>query len=163
MFGNGRHTHAASWLAATRNSSNMVLKFNSLLAILFTACAVLQPVLILCRVSPSFEFTTTVRGRTGGPGSCLVANCSKTVLECLADGQCFKASLCNAGCARKVNVEGCNLLCELTYGYNSSKYRELLQCMSEHGCLPVSPPDGVCLANDTDTVKTSRTWLRLVS
>lgn len=130
------------------------------LALLFTVCAVLQPALILCREPPSsFRFSTarstpiiSVRG-VGGPGSCLVANCSKTVLECLADGQCLKASMCNAGCSKKANVEGCDLLCELTYGYNSSKYRELLQCMSEHGCLPVSPPDGVCLANDTDTVK----------
>ena len=138
------------------------------LALLFTVCTVLQPALILCRVPPSsFRFSTaasrstpiiSVRGQSttvggSGPGSCLVANCSKTVLECLADGQCLKASMCNAGCSKKANVEGCDLLCELTYGYNSSKYRELLQCMSEHGCLPVSPPDGVCLANDTDTVK----------
>ena len=82
-----------------------------------------------------------------------MANCSKTVLECLADRQCFKASLCNAGCSKKANVEGCNLLCELTYGYNSSRYRALLQCMSKHRCLPVSPPDGNCLANDTDAIK----------
>ena len=157
MFGIGRHT---SQLQAT---CNMVLnKLLVDLALLFTVCAVLQPVLILCRVPPSanHQFSTTapimsVRGQAtvGGPGSCLVANCSKTVVECLADGQCLKASMCNAGCSKKENVEGCDLLCELTYGYNSSKYRELLQCMSEHGCLPVSPPDGVCLANDTDTVK----------
>lgn len=28
-----------------------------------------------------------------------------------------------------------------------------MQCMSDHGCLPVSPSDGVCLANDSDTIK----------
>ena len=141
----------------TMSSCDMVLKTAPLL-ILLTVCVVLQPAFILCRILPSFQITATpisVRGQTAqsGPGSCLVANCSKTVLECLADGQCFKASLCNAECSKKANAEGCNLLCELTYGYNSSKYRELLQCMSEHGCLPVSPPDGICLANDTDTVK----------
>lgn len=125
-----------------------------LLAVLLAVCALLQPILVLCRV-PSALTTTpvAVRGQIGGPGSCLIENCSTKVLECLADGQCFKASLCNAGCSKKANVEGCNLLCELTYGYNSSKYRELLQCMSEHDCLPVSPPDGVCLANDTNAIK----------
>ena len=71
----------------------------------------------------------------------------------MLDSQCRKASFCNAECTGKKNVEACNLLCELTYGYNSTKYRALLQCMSDHGCLPVNPPDGVCLANDSDTIK----------
>ena len=94
-----------------------------------------------------------VRGRVGGPGTCLIKNCSKPSLECLTDGQCRKATACNTGCSVKKNADACNLLCELNYGYNSTKYRELLQCMSDHGCLPVSPDNGVCLANDTDTVK----------
>ena len=126
------------------------------LVVLLTACATLQPSLCQALGTSPRPFTTpvvAVRGRISGPGSCLLVNCSKKVLECLTDGQCFKASLCNSGCLKKTNVEGCNLLCELTYGYNSSKYRDLLQCMSEHGCLPVSPPDGICLANDTDTIK----------
>ena len=93
------------------------------------------------------------KGSFGGPGSCLLANCSKLSLECLLDGQCRKAALCSAECQAKENKDACDLLCELTYGYNSSKYRELLQCMSDHGCLPKSPPDGKCLANDTDAIK----------
>ena len=94
-----------------------------------------------------------VRRHVGGPGTCLIKYCSKSSLECVADSQCRKATACNTGCAGKENTDACNLLCELDYGYNSTKYRQLLQCMSDHGCLPVSPDNGVCLANDSDTVK----------
>lgn len=116
---------------------------------LLTAGAVLS----LCLV-PSFSMMpVVVRGQVGGSGTCVLVNCSIPALECMLDSQCRKASFCNAECTGKKNVEACNLLCELTYGYNSTKYRALLQCMSDHGCLPVNPPDGVCLANDSDTIK----------
>ena len=135
------------------------------LVVLLTAFAVLQPNFIFCRgTSPlTTPVNLAVRGQISGSGSCLVVNCSKKVFECLTDGQCFKASLCNAGCLKKKIVEGCNLLCELTYGYNSSRYRDLLQCMSEHGCLPVSPPDGTCLANDSNTVKNLTNMVQVCS
>ena len=90
----------------------------------------------------------------GGPGSCILANCSKQAIACMIeDSQCREAVLCNVKCHDSTNEEACNLLCEMTYGYNSTKYRNLMQCMSDHGCLPKSPPDGVCLANDTDAIK----------
>ena len=121
---------------------------------LFTLCAVL-PLLSLCLVPSTSGVmpVVVVRGQVGGPGTCVLLNCSIPTLECLLDRQCRKAALCNAECLDKKNNEACNLLCELTYGYNSTKYRALLQCMSDHGCLPVSPPDGVCLANDSDAIK----------
>ena len=84
---------------------------------------------------------------------CMFLNCSKPLLSCTLDTQCRHAAMCNAGCQSKSNVESCNLLCELTYGYNSTKYRNLMACMSEHGCLPKSPSDGKCLANNSDTVR----------
>lgn len=100
------------------------------------------------------ETSPVVSDSIGGPGTCIVANCSLSSAACLLDGQCRKATSCNAGCTKEENVEACNLLCELTYGYNSTKYRALMQCMSDHGCLPVSKQsDGICLANDTDTIK----------
>ena len=112
--------------------------------------------LLLCLLCPfiakglaGFGSPTTI----GGPGSCIVLNCSVPSVSCLAEEQCRSAVLCNSKCQNKANDEACNLLCELTYGYNSTKYRNLMQCMSDHGCLPVSPPDGVCVANDTDTIK----------
>ena len=88
----------------------------------------------------------------GGSGSRILAKCSKPTLTCLLDSQCREAVLCNVKCQGKTDEEACNLLCELTYGYNSTKYRNLMQCMSDHGCLPKSPPDGTCLANDTDAI-----------
>ena len=120
--------------------------------VLLTACAAL-PFLSLCLVPSSSMMPVVVRGQVGGSGTCVLVNCSIPALECMLDSQCRKASFCNAECTGKKNVEACNLLCELTYGYNSTKYRALLQCMSDHGCLPVNPPDGVCLANDSDTIK----------
>ena len=91
------------------------------------------------------------RGRVGG--SCHIKYCSKLSLECATDSQCRKAIACNSGCAGKENTDACNLLCEFNYGYNSTKYRQFIQCMSDNGCLPVSPDNGVCLANDSDAVK----------
>lgn len=84
---------------------------------------------------------------------CMFANCSKSFGACMLNGLCRQAALCNYKCQGKANDVACNLLCELTYGYNSSQYRAMIQCMSDHGCLPVLPPDGKCLAGDADTVK----------
>ncbi len=103
--------------------------------------------------APRHSGARTVDQRATGPGSCLLLNCSKPTFECLLDKQCREAAWCNAKCQGKADVEACDLLCELTYGYNSTKYRSLLQCMSDHGCLPKSPPDGTCLANDSDAIK----------
>ena len=91
--------------------------------------------------------------RLGGSGACVLANCTVPTLQCLTESHCSRAVLCNAKCFGKATNEACNLLCELTYGYNSSKYRNVLQCMSDHECLPAAPSDGVCLANNTDTIK----------
>lgn len=68
---------------------------------------------------------------------------------------CREALLCNFKCQNKTEEQACNILFELTYGYNSTKYRSLMQCMNDHSCLPKSPPDGVCLANNTNTNKNS--------
>ena len=94
-----------------------------------------------------------MKKKMGGPGPCVIANCSKFFFTCMLETQCRQANLCNAKCLSKKNIEGCNLLCEVLYGHNSTKYRSLLQCMNDHSCLPVSPPDGICLANDTDAIK----------
>lgn len=88
-----------------------------------------------------------------GPGSCVVFNCTKPLLACLVDTQCREAAICNTKCASQTNEQACNLLCELTYGYNSTLYRSFLQCLSDHDCLPVSLPDGKCLAGDSDAIK----------
>ena len=89
----------------------------------------------------------------GGSGTCILANCSKPAITCLLDTLCREAVICNYKCQGKTDEEACNLLCELTFGYSSTKYRNLMQCMSDHGCFPKAPPDGTCLANDTDTIR----------
>lgn len=127
---------------------------NQLVLVLLLASATFPWLTISLQETRSVSTTPiVVRGQVGGPGTCILSNCSKPVLECLVEGQCGKAILCNSKCRNQANQEACNLLCELTYGYNSSKYRAVLKCMSDHYCLPISPPDGSCLANDTSTIK----------
>ena len=94
-----------------------------------------------------------LRRNVENPGPCVIANCSKALVGCMVDSQCRQATICNAKCLNKENAEGCNLICEVTYGHNSTKYCSLLQCMSDHKCLPLSPPDGTCLVNETAAVK----------
>ena len=65
-----------------------------------------------------------------GPGICVLVNCSKQFMLCMLDTKCREAVLCNYNCLNKVNNESCNLLCELTYGYNSTRYRRIITpCM----------------------------------
>jgi hypothetical protein len=46
------------------------------------------------------------------------------------------------------------LLCELTYGYNSTEYKTNMQCIVDHGCIPkAQESDGICLATDQETVQ----------
>ena len=80
-----------------------------------------------------------------GPGTCILTNCSEPTVACVLKEQCRNAVFCNYKCQNKKNQEACNLLCELNYGYNSTEYRSLMQCMSDHGCLPVSPSDGILM------------------
>jgi len=99
-----------------------------------------------------------IESHLAAPGNkCIQANCSSQAKACGTEWSCIKAGACNANCAlpwHKKDRESCNLLCELSYGYNSTKYRDLMQCMSDHGCLPLTKKsDGICLANDTDTIK----------
>jgi len=100
------------------------------------------------------EFQSIVA--TGSGSSCIRANCSKEATACGTEWSCIKAGACNADCQffHAKTSESCNLLCELNYGYNSTKYRGLMQCMADHGCLPLTKKsDGICLANDTQTIQ----------
>jgi len=67
--------------------------------------------------------------------------------------KCFQAVICNAKCQGQPEEDGCDLICELTYGYNNTQYTNVLKCATEHKCLPINSNDGLCLANDTDTVQ----------
>ena len=85
--------------------------------------------------------------------TCTIWKCSSELKSCLSDRKCAIALGCNAQCVSKSNADSCNLLCELNYGYNNTEYSNLLSCLVESGCLPVSPMDGVCLADDSQADK----------
>ena len=89
--------------------------------------------------------------------------------------KCRKAAICNTKCQSQSDVDGihyklielfsnsffsilsekgCNLVCELNNGYNNKAYSELLVCFVKNKCLPVSPMNGKCLAQDNQTVTT---------
>ena len=93
---------------------------------------------------------------TGLGSSCINTYCGKETKACGTDWKCVKAGACNADCQffHKKTSESCNLLCELNYGYNSTAYRHLMQCMADHKCLPVTgKSDGICEATDAQTLQ----------
>ena len=116
---------------------------------------VLIAVLFLLLHSDAFLINKSfmVAPNIGSSWQCMVKNCSEPVELCAKDYMCIKASLCNTKCQLEKDVNGCNLVCELTYGKNSTAYRDVVQCMATHGCLPKMPPDGECLTKDTDTIQ----------
>jgi hypothetical protein len=85
---------------------------------------------------------------------CIMEHCTQWYGKCFADGACRKALWCNAQCVNKPNDQACNLLCELSYGYNSSAYKGAMQCMVDNNCIPkTNETDGKCLATDTQTIQ----------
>ena len=85
---------------------------------------------------------------------CLSRHCGKESLSCLNDKKCFAALNCNRKCGTGPTNSGCNLLCELTDGYENPEYKTLLRCMARNKCLPVSSkPDGICKAKRSDGIK----------
>jgi hypothetical protein len=87
-------------------------------------------------------------GCTGADcGKCLAAHCKLATAKCMLDSSCRKTAICNTKCQGKPNDLACDLLCELTSGYNSTVYRSMLKCMNDNHCLPLSPgSDGICLS-----------------
>ena len=104
------------------------------------------------RVPATLEHLSS-SAKSNGTSACILANCSKQVGLCAVEKACRQALICNSKCASDSNVNACDLLCELNYGYNSTRYREMMQCMVTHHCLPEQKPDGKCLALDSDTVR----------
>jgi len=92
----------------------------------------------------------------GMGSSCINEHCYDQAKACGTEWSCIKAGACNADCQffHKKTSESCNLLCELNYGYNSTKYRNLMQCMADYKCLPNNTKsDGKCLATDQQTIQ----------
>lgn len=114
-----------------------------LLPFLFVAIA-------FCRRS---TFLQAIKSKSPNPATCGLAHCPGKLAVCGLNKQCRKALECNAGCQNKPNVDGCNLVCELTYGYGNLQYTNFLNCMVKSGCIPKSPMDGKCLATNDQAIQ----------
>lgn len=88
-----------------------------------------------------------------GPITCIAKNCASEFGDCVKDKKCRSAMLCNMKCEFERDVDGCNLICELTYGYNNTRYTEALGCATKNGCIPHAADDGKCLATDSQTIR----------
>eukprot|EP00947_MAST-08B_sp_MAST-8B-sp1_P004886 g4886.t1 len=85
---------------------------------------------------------------------CILEHCGAKGASCMLNKGCRDAMLCDAKCQSSKEVNACNLLCELTYGYNSTMYKDTLQCAVDYKCMPTYPADGTCLATDNQTIST---------
>ena len=85
--------------------------------------------------------------------SCITQRCVLPFGACVKNTKCRKAIMCNRKCLESDNAAACNLLCQLTDGYQNTQYVNLLRCMSKNGCLPKLPPDGKCLAKKENGIK----------
>lgn len=85
---------------------------------------------------------------------CILEHCTGAGAKCVADKRCRAALECDAKCQTSPEVNSCNLICELTSGYNNTLYKNTLQCAVDHDCMPHYPPDGQCLAQDNQTIAT---------
>ncbi len=88
----------------------------------------------------------------GNMNQCIIANCSTPLKHCALDFTCVKAMVCDAKCQLEKAADNCNYLCEIDY-MNSTTYRNVVQCMVDHKCIPKMKPDGVCLANDSEALQ----------
>lgn len=94
---------------------------------------------------------------------CFIKHCSKEFLACgaksLTGEPCIKAMQCEIGC-NKLESEvghnrapGCAYICEMTTGYKSPAFTDLMTCGKDNKCLPFYPDDGECLATDSDALQ----------
>jgi len=109
-----------------------------------------------------------VRGTAGKPGSpdipCVVEQCGLVVAKCAAASlrgdTCLDALRCDNHCNTLGHnqSQGCAYLCEMTYGYKSPAFLDVVKCMTKQNkageprCFTPFPQDGKCLAADADAV-----------
>lgn len=93
---------------------------------------------------------------------CMMRSCAKEVGECVTSSiggeECLKTLKCTLKCSFTDDghnrAPGCAYLCEMTSGYKSPHYTEMIECIGQrHKCLPDYPDDGDCLATDADAVQ----------
>lgn len=93
------------------------------------------------------------------PGSldplCIAMHCAVPATSCVVQGNCRNALKCSMDCG-SVPVEkiaGCQYLCEMTYGYESTEYIDFIKCAVDNHCITPTPADGHCRASAKDTVQ----------
>jgi len=94
---------------------------------------------------------------------CFIEHCSKEFGMCAAKSvvgdTCIKTMQCEQGCNDLEKKEGhnrspgCAYLCEMTTGYKSAAFTDLMNCGKNNKCLPMYPDDGECLATDKDALQ----------
>ncbi|XP_023348717.1 violaxanthin de-epoxidase, chloroplastic [Eurytemora carolleeae] len=87
------------------------------------------------------------------PGICIALHCALQSGACVLDPQCFETLQCMIGCSGKPDESQCQFECEMTLGNGNEVFEDLLRCMAANGCFPEVPPDGICLASESDTVQ----------
>lgn len=105
-------------------------------------------------INKTLRYDQVLTSHLKSEAKCVLEHCSTTLFRCMLDEKCRKAAICNTKCQSQSDVDGCNLVCELNNGYNNKAYSELLVCFVKNKCLPVSPMNGKCLAQDNQTVTT---------
>jgi hypothetical protein len=55
--------------------------------------------------------------------SCVSTHCFWTSISCFRNRECRGAVLCNQRCLASDDAAACNLLCQLTIGYENDKYK----------------------------------------
>lgn len=111
---------------------------------------------LLASQTVAHPFSSNFLATPGPDLACVTMHCGLQMARCLADSTCRAAMICNARCQGKRNEQACNLLCELTYGYNSSMYHEGVQCMVDNHCMDAAKnasSDGTCLATSEEAIK----------
>eukprot|EP00929_Paragymnodinium_shiwhaense_P093049 TRINITY_DN5309_c0_g1_i1.p1 TRINITY_DN5309_c0_g1~~TRINITY_DN5309_c0_g1_i1.p1 ORF type:complete len:402 (-),score=89.56 TRINITY_DN5309_c0_g1_i1:302-1435(-) len=94
---------------------------------------------------------------------CFIRHCTKEFTACAAKSligePCLKTMECEMGCGKLEKevghnrAPGCSYICEMTTGYKSPAFTDLMTCGKDNKCLPFYPDDGECLATDADALQ----------
>merc|ERR1719471_1650027 len=83
------------------------------------------------------------------PGVCIALHCSDRAFQCWRDQECYDILMCMQKCQDSQSGT-CILDCGLAKISNNEGFQNLMHCMMKNNCIPPTPPDGKCLAEDSD-------------
>jgi len=85
------------------------------------------------------------------PGLCIALHCSDRAYQCWKDQECYDILMCMQKCQDSQSGT-CILDCGLAKISNNEGFQNLMHCMMKNNCIPPTPPDGKCLAEDSDAL-----------